>query len=452
MFYNRTRTFSPGDVLLFRPLLFLMLYLQKMIFGYAFFWWQLTALGAHLFSVWALWRLLRRWAGDHAGSQAAAWLFTIFFAFLFANTEAVIWHGITPYVFFAGFILMALDQLETHLLSAGHDQRSLNTCAGWLLAAVLIYEAGIWYIPCLFLYAFLSLKGSGREQKSLILLVPILIYAGWDIGHWLITACHFDAETSRIAGTLPGLKTLMNFGSVAKWFIAGGFFLQPQDIIPISRLMVRPDVFRWDWPLANADPARWIGAAALIATAASAGISMLKCRKETMSAKALLLTAMLAGYVLIIVAGRANVREDGSGLHRSLYYFYNFWVLFTPLLFLVTRPLFNKHRLLAGALSITLLCLAVQGSWNISRICTTIAEDQRPSRLLIKLLEGFIAQHRQEKDLSFYIRPNEPGNYWVNWLIKKNDPPGKHYYFVDVLYPQYTDPLHPKYRLQGIVQ
>ncbi len=359
LFYNRTRLFSPGDVVLFRPLLFLMLSLQRLLFGYGFFWWQLIALSAHLFTITALWRLLRRWSTEDTPAVIAVWILTLSFAFLFSNLEAVIWHGITPYVFFAGFILTALERLDVVVISGGRTRAALTQTTLCLLAAILTYEAGVWYVPCFFVYALVMLRGTKRAHRALILLLPLVIYAGWSAGHFLYSGTHLEKESTAIAQTFVTWKTFTNLGLVIKWFITGAFFLQPHDLNPLYRLMVGPAALSTPWPFNDWITARWIGVPAVILILAAAGTSASTRLTTKRPERMALLGAMLLGYVLLIVAGRANIREDGTGLHCSLYYFYNFWTLFTALLFLLLLPVFQKKPVFATA-----------GRWPSSRSTT----------------------------------------------------------------------------------
>ena len=452
LYYNRTREFSPGDEALFRPLLFLMLSVQKALFGYGFFWWQAVALGAHLFTVAMLWRLLRRWAGDTPGFHAAAWVLTVFFAFLFVNMEAVIWHGITPYVFFAGFVLIALERLDVFVVSSGQDRRALTVCALWLLAAVLTYEAGVWYIPCFFVYALVSLRGTGRIRRAGVLLMPLMIYVVWSAGHWILTQVQPNEETARLVGGAFLPKTVFNFLAVLKWFVGGGFFLQANDVIPISRLIVRADVFAWPWPLSHWMPMRWLGVAAVLILIASIAIGAWFIKEKGYWRRLGLLGAMLTGYVLIIVVGRANTRVDGTGLECSLYYFYNFWTIFTVILFVLVRSVFARHWLWALAVSLPLMACAAVNSWSVSLVTSSIAREHHMLRKTGVLLDSFIAEHKKEPDFSFYVQPNEAGNYQVSWLTKRLDPPGKKYYYVETLYPQYFRADKPKYSLRATGQ
>ena len=104
---NRTRVFGAGDEIAFRPVLFFILGLQKYLFGYAFMGWQAVALMAHLFVCGALYALLCRIRGG-----LFALLATGMFALAPVNIEAVTWHHITPYLLFAGCVLMALRGLH----------------------------------------------------------------------------------------------------------------------------------------------------------------------------------------------------------------------------------------------------------------------------------------------------------------------------------------------------
>jgi|GEM_PF-2357739 hypothetical protein len=449
LFYNRTREFSPGDAALFRPLLFLMLSVQKAVFGYGPFWWQLVALLAHLFTVGALWRLLRRWSGEVRAYHAAAWLMLVFFAVLFTNMEAVIWHGITPYVFFAGFILLAMDQLDVFICSQGRNRRAVWACAAWLLAAVLIYEAGIIYILCFTGYTCLMLRGTGRVRWSLAVLAPLIVYTGWSAGHWFLAGIHPDAETGQMLSQAFSLKTVRNYLMVLKWFVAGAFFFQPQDITRITRLIADPVIFTWPWPFNDWLAVRWFGMAGVAALGVSIGMGTRFIADKVTRGRVLLLCTMLLGYIAMLTIGRTNTREDGTGVECSYYYFYNFWVLLSVLLYLPLREFFARQVVLRWIAAFALVIFAGSNAWSVYRMTASIAVSCRDVRIAGIRLDKFVAQHRNEKDFTFYMAPGEPGNYFVIWLSKKNDPPGKRYSLIEALYPKYFNATNPKYRIHS---
>ena len=448
MYYNRTRTFSPGDAVLFRPLLFLMLFVQKMIFGYLPFWWQVTALGAHLFTVTALWRLLRRWSGDERGHQVAMWVTLGFFALLFSNMEAVIWHGITPYVFFAGFMLLALEALDRFIESKGMELGSFWTCSLLLLLAVLTYEAGILYILCFTGYALLRLRGTGKVRWGWGFLLPLLIYAGWSYGHWVLAGIKVDPEAGKIMGLAASNKTAGNFLMVLKWFISGGFFLQPVDILMRSRLTVLPSCLSSIWPLNDWLAVRWAGVAAGAGLLLCTGAGMLNFWGKTCWRRVGLLAAMLIGYLCLITIGRANTRVDGTGLECSLYYFYNCWVLFAALMYLLIREMMGRNVFIGFGLAMMIVIFSGMNGVSVYRVTSSLKESCGAIRSVGRLVDKFVQAHRNEKDFSFYYRPGEPGNYVVSWLQRKTDPPGKQYSLIEAYYPQYFNAEHPKYRLK----
>jgi hypothetical protein len=447
LYYNRTREFSPGDAVLFRPLLFAILSVQKLAFGYGFFWWQLAALAAHCFALTALWLLLRRWSGVAAGYRTAAGLVVVLFAFLFASMEAVIWHGITPYVIFAGFILLAMAQLDRVVRSNASDGAALAACAGWLFAAVLTYEAGVWYVLCFTGYALLSLRGTARVRRAGVLLLPVILYALWSIGHWFLAGIHVEPETSHAARQLFSMQTVSNWLMVLKWFVAGGFFLQPHDVLLYSRMMIPPEVLTGLWPMKSWIAARWPGAAALVLIGSAMVAGGVQPRSREQWARILWVVAMIAGYVLIIAAGRANTRADSTGLQCCLYYFYNFWILFAVLIFLFAGAAVERWPVTGGVLAAVVIVFSAGNASGIHAVATVYADASRAGRSLVAEMDKFIAAHGREPGFSFYMSPGQPGNYPVGWLHRKTDFPGKQYSFVEALYPRYFTTRQPKYNL-----
>lgn len=443
IYYNRTRLFSPGDTLLFRPLFFLILGVQNALFGYGFFWWQLVSLLSHLFVLWALWRLLRTWGG-----RWSAILFTAFFGLMFSNVEAVIWHGITPYVMFSGFILCALERLETWRISGGKDRRALYVSLGWMVAASFTYEMGPWYALCFMGYALWAAPAASERPRALIFLFPVSLFVVWDLAHAWLTGTPLGREGGAMTSRMVLWHTAENFFKLLKWFISGGFFLQYGDVRPVSRIMVDRGVLAWGWPWDGAWVWTRLTGLALGGVFLIGAVFSRLWSRERIAQRVLLLSAMLLGFVGMNVVGRMNMRTDGSGIECSLYYFYNFWVLFSLIIFLAVRGVFSQEgrRLWLGwALSGVMAVFALSNALTVGKLTSMMAHDHAAVRRLVVGLDKLVAERENEPGFSFYVGPDVPGNYLVTWLVKTGDAPGKQYLLAEALYPRYFNARDPKY-------
>ncbi|MBF0386679.1 MAG: hypothetical protein HQL20_02350 [Candidatus Omnitrophica bacterium] len=448
LFYDRTRHFSPGNPQLFRPFFFLILTVQRIGFGYEFFYWQLVSLLAHIFSIWALWRLLSSWTERSVKVKSWAFLFVIFFAFLFANVEAVIWHHITPYVFFAGVVLVAFERMDVFVLSSGRDRGALWACSALLLMAVLTYEVGLLYSGCFFIYSLLELRGTGRVRWSLVLLMPLAMYCCLSIGHWMLMNVQADQEGALILNKVISVSTLSNFFIVLKLFLFSGFFLQPLDVLPELRVSLVKDTLSWLWPLNVWVLSRWVGAGLFVAFGCLVAYRLRYYKLTNELARILLVCAMLTGYLFMIVAGRVNVRTEVS-LVNTIYYDYNFWILFTVLLFLLMGELVSfvsSTRFLVFIFSLLVIMFSFNNARNIYAFTTVIKNDALISRTFLRALDKFITEHKNESDFSFSFAADDPYNVPLIWRRNKGLPILKRS-LVHSLYPQYYVVQNPKYLL-----
>ena len=98
--YARQRKTNQGDVILFRPLLFVLMSVEKQLFGYDFRWWQITGFALHLVVALQLLRIMR-----FAGGSSCAYFFILLFSVLTISQEMVIWHHISGYILSLIFLL-----------------------------------------------------------------------------------------------------------------------------------------------------------------------------------------------------------------------------------------------------------------------------------------------------------------------------------------------------------
>lgn len=126
------RTHSPGDFILYRPVLFLLLGICYFLFGYDFVLWQSVSLVLHITVVLALYSLLRR----IPLLKETLWPFSL--AFLFAasemGSEMVLWHHIMGYLLFSLLAILQILYL-IRFMSEGHVRFAI-----WSLILALIAE------------------------------------------------------------------------------------------------------------------------------------------------------------------------------------------------------------------------------------------------------------------------------------------------------------------------
>lgn len=412
---NRTRLFGAGDEIFFRPLLYFFLGNERAFFGCHYPLWQITGFLAHAAVCFFLWRvlnLIRR-------GPAALWA-TGFFALLYANLEAVIWHHITAYVIFALLILAAMEMA----LKYAQNRSRLRFSALVLLlsAAMFTYEVGLWYGLCFFFFLH-TWPGEGDTRRSSLwwLFVPCVLYAAASAADAMFLGSAVVRETKTLADGFHLWETLQNFFITLKWDVFAGLFLTNADVSSAARLSVSQDVFAWGWPFTQFKAYYLLGvgiAAAwgLIVAQGKSGISPQNKRILAWTG------AMLAGYLLIIVVGRVNPLGYQKGMLSTLYYLYNFWIIFIVFLYAAAAPAMEKNGLavkasgwvLAGLMAVFMLCNAGM----IYRQNKQIKDMYMPVWTFVSHLNGVMDRHGREPDFSFYVRPDYPGNYLGRWFVK----------------------------------
>lgn len=102
-FNRRNPWVEKKSTLLFRPITYFVLGVEKWLFGYDFRLWQMTGIVMHLIVVGLLFAVLLK-----IHRSIAAFFMTLFFSVIFSNMEMVIWHHINSYMIFVAWFLLIL--------------------------------------------------------------------------------------------------------------------------------------------------------------------------------------------------------------------------------------------------------------------------------------------------------------------------------------------------------
>lgn len=134
--YESVRQIAPGDRLLFRPLLFVTLGLEKAYFGGYYFYWRIASLVMHLFVVTCLFRLLWKFKPG-----ILATLMTIFFGTTYLCLNTLLYEQIASYALFTGFLLISF--FYVYQGTEGGRTRDLVIAAISMAIACFLHETGI---------------------------------------------------------------------------------------------------------------------------------------------------------------------------------------------------------------------------------------------------------------------------------------------------------------------
>ncbi len=442
--FNRTRIFSPGDEIQFRPILFIFLGLERAVFGYHYWMWQLTGIILHLLVVFSLYRLLRLFRPGMPAAVTAGG-----FSVLFSNMEGVIWHHINGYLIFAALILLAFERLYRYASRPGKEMRYLLQSVAVFTVAAFIHELGFIFTALMTLFVLWT-SPRGLRRRAWLLFVPVLAYVILSSADFFLKHIQYT-EGGNIYHAFNLGKTLEHVAQTFKWFVTAGFFLLPSDIEPISRMRVQESVFGLGWPgVTGTRVEGWVTVGVLIA--AFVGASMPRGPKVALPRKFALLMLLLAMvYPAVFTVGRVDTRGMYI-LQISLYYLYNFWVLMVvgAYAFIAGSGLVMHGWVKGVALTVGILVCATfigRNAIDLRRMNSNIAKDHTACRVLLENLDRFVQAHKKEPGFSFYI-PLSAGNYAIDWTSRRDDPPGKVYALVELLYLPYYTRYHPKYIIQ----
>ncbi|MBF0485974.1 MAG: hypothetical protein HQL16_05625 [Candidatus Omnitrophica bacterium] len=443
---SRRGKFNSGDVLMFRPGFYFFLGNEYYFFKYNFFWCQLIAILMHLFSVTALFLLLRR-----MGAGVFALIPTLFFALLFSNYEGVVWYHIVSIVSFTAFILMALERLLRYAQGGASAAGALWAAVALTGAALMVNEVALWCAICFFFYASQVKNVSRPWLRASVFCFIAAGYAVWNVFNFVSNGVVLSGEAAKI-GHPDILHTFKNVVWLFKVFFAGGFFLHPDSVIPVSRLMVSQNFFHWAWPVEGWKNIYWPGALAGVLLVTGLFLSRRDPKNVSWRPMVILIASALWGYLFFLVIGRVNTRgTSGEGLASALYYHYSFWAfLVAGISAWGVNRIFPKWVL--GVMLAVVFAFSVYNAMNIYALAQRMANDHKASRVLFQTLDKVVREHKNEPDFSFGVTPDVPGNYFVSWLEKKGDPPGKRYTLVELMYPKYYNVIHPKYVIKPMMK
>ena len=177
--YNRTRTFSPGDEILFRPLLFTVLSIEKWLFGYHFIYWQIMSIILHLLVIWALLRILLL-----IYESIWAYICALFFSVIYLSHEMVVFQHLLGYLLAFTFILTALFHLMKYVQSGQTEKKHMARMLIYLTPAIFLYEYAS-LVTVIFMVFLIIDRWRNLKKKEilgvLILGLPIVCYLAWDI-------------------------------------------------------------------------------------------------------------------------------------------------------------------------------------------------------------------------------------------------------------------------------
>ena len=461
--YCRTRVIYTGDQFLFRPGFYLLLSLEKWLFGYNFFLWQVTGYILHVLLLWRLFRILYFL---RAGIFAV--LAALNFGVLFISQEMVIWHHINGYILALIFILLALEQFLYYLKEGQAPPKRLWAMIGWLTLACFTCEFGLVCSLVLLMAAWIhrkyflknKLAGSLSEDKAakyinhpLLLSLPVIVYSYVSfLDYALRNLKPAAAGTSFDFGVLT-----VHFLNILKMALIAPFVpiflpIQPEQRTFLYSLNMK-DI------LAQYSSASWaanLNAVLVVLALVFTFTAIIQFhRKNTGMAEkernvyfvfgAASLTCAL-GYIFMTVIGRLADRQLFYML-QSLYHFYTI-ILFLWIAVFAFGCLFVENKKFLKSLLLTVLIGSIfLNAFQSYRFNLYTRGLYAPWREMMVEIDNFVEKHKNEKDFSMNILWRD---LWSPMVFNLGSPitgEEKRGYLLDFLYRNHINFENPKYYL-----
>lgn len=437
--FDFNRAHSAGDYVLFRPVLYFLLGVEKWLWGYNMLAWQATSLGLHVAVVLSLFAYLRGCLADAGVAPKSSWLpfaVSAFLATLYAGSEMVAWQHLAGYLLFC--LLLVQSAIRYRVFASRPSVGRAAVLVAFASLAAFTYELGVVALAgfaALCALAALRSKVGGRiyTLTSLALVLMVLAYVSADY-------LNSQAATRELPhGTIREIAQA-DAAYAARWV---GEILLPSEwtLSPGSRITT-------DFNPGNPNLGNRLIVAALIFGAIAAQTSRKRLGDVRSGAMFLCLGVV---YTTLIVLDRALPRGlDSTFIHNS-YYAYTFALVFLVSAFhLVFTPADRSTgkiaRISESLMVVALLLVAAIGAYKTSDLLFRERyEYAEPIATLIHRINGLIRQHGDELDFSFTVTPDCKGNTELPWFSTQTTVNRVNYPVAWVMYPRYERDSGGKY-------
>jgi len=455
-----------ADAVLFRPIAYFILGLEKYLFGYNFFWWQLTSFFLHICIVFTLFKILQQ---VHRSKGLLPFLFTLYFSVQYSSIEMVAWHHITSYLFFSMLMLIVIYIIQHYSTYSSRKEVKwiLVFC---LLLASFTYELGSFLSILTGLYFFLNIlmpnyNLPAENESELISFQPKTLSKRFTILFFVIPVVYFLISMTDL---------YLRFGNFSSYN-----YIHKKDFVETIRHMVFAICF---WIKTSFTP--WllqlnIGSRIeiinVIKSSSSIFTLLFFCpyiiltfatfTKTHIKKKLLfisLLSSLILIYTAIIIVGRAHERGLIRVLYNNSYYSYTLNALFIIFLYSALNiPYLNQklkdkgQRFYPLVLNAFYLGFVLMIIINASKVYDTNLKMRAwsgPRINLVNKITELVKIHSSEPDFSFSVDKDCHSNNeipWFDYNVLKDKPleptaPGK-YTFAQILFPQYYRSTAGKY-------
>lgn len=428
------RTDWVGDTLLFRPVLYQLLGLERWLWGYDSRLWQATSIALHVAVVLALhrylWRLLP--AQSWLASLAALW-----FGVLYASVEMVAWDHVAGYLLFCLLVLLGAHAVKSFVESC--SARAALAAFAAALAAAFTYELGGAFALAMAGWVLASRRALPEgAPRSLALrlaaglaLVPLL-YAAWSGADYFV---RFGVPLAVTGSDLPGVP--LGLLHTVAWWTWVAAVPAGLELIAGPRVVAAPvPALDMAWVVFN-----FLVSAAGVATLALVVFQRAQRREMGLASHwfpALAFAALAGAYALVIVLGRGADRGYELILMTNTYYTYVF-VLFGMLSvahLLATRPdEVDVHPARMAPLALALVVSCAISFHRVSDVLADMRLYHEQQVLLLAEIAKLHAAHAGEPGFTFSVEPGCRANRHLRWFQAHAKVPLAAHRVSNLLYP-----------------
>ncbi len=450
--YNRAPDLN-GDTLLFIPIIFMLLAFEKWLFGYDFFWWQLTGFILHLIAQWCFWRVLNvfiflRWS-----------IFIVLLSsLLFLQQEIIVRHHLNGYLLFQIFALTAIYKFFQYKQDPTKNRKKFLWALILLTFACFTYEAGLVIngLMVILMYAPNKLASASYPKRDKIMvLAPGFFYLTVSALDFLWRVKNFSYTKNGLTGSLQigsfnPLVLWDNFLNVLKIGFEGFFFPALTKIKFISD-QYHYDSFSWKMtPLATINLALiilliiFIVYCTFYAIKKKADIkSFANPTFRTLGLFFLLLTGIYIGLLCLL-----RLQTNTSYLRTVPHHFYFLYSFFILGIFYLLLPFFlfiDRHdQTIKQGLIIFLISFSLIHGYYLYQLNNKFRVLWEPQRILLLRMDHFVNQHKGELDFTFTMVDSE---LTYKHIVNSKSGHMEMKSILEMFYPQFAMSSNPKYYL-----
>lgn len=461
--FTRTRTLAAGDNLLFRPLLYGFLSLEKSLFGYNFMWWQFVGFILHLLVLWQIFKIVNMYM-----SMWFSFFLVLFFSTLFISSEMVIWHHLSSYLLFFVIFLEGFYWFIKYIQSDFQQDIHLGLSILLISISCFFYEIGIILSGIMWgglIILKLLLPGNQVKLKirSIFLyLIPIVFFGLVNLIDFLVQGKQWVGQA--VAG---GYESGQKLFSVLFHYLNEICYLCVGSLLFPSILNIREGErsrlmgFEWGNICDVSQVEIMLNMFAILLFCVGLVVVLRSFFKRVMGKnqvkkdQLILLMLSLINFIFvgIFIVGIILGRLATAPLYL-MYSLYDFYIMYVFCLlggiflikFLSEKYQFLGVKSIKNVLVLGLVLLTLVNCVKVYQFNLSLKMISEPYRKYQVSLDAFFREHKEEQDFSFLVVSSQYQSICNIYEEGKGGSVGQ-IFLMNALYKSYINNENPKYWL-----